>query len=208
MKCVPGCLLWVPSSKHHPRRLKVCMCRGLCAAWKRRSRPRIFQSRVCESGRHCQNSGSRESQRFQRSVVDVCSLRTKLIPAGGVVLGDWLLGHYRVDVLSNTESGNDRCSSGVLMLTVAMELGLFWMTRVHTGLHTCDLGSGLPSIHEVSGPGHKVQGERGKGVLRPQHLHLLQQPHDPRLSYRESLSAETYVHVVRSHTFQVGVADF
>lgn len=198
----------MPSSKHHPHRLKVCICHGLCAGWKRRSRPRILESRVCESGRHCQNSGSRESRRFQRSVVDVCSLRTKPIPAGRVVLGDWLLGRYRVDVLSNTESGNDWCSSRGLTLTVAMELGLFWMTRVHTALHTCDLGTGLPSIHRVSGPGHEVQGEWGKGVLRPQHLHLLQQPHNPRLSYGEGLSAETYVHVIQSHIFQVGVTDF
>lgn len=125
----------------------------------------------------------------------------------GVVLGDWLLGRYRVNVLSNTESGNDWCSSGGLTSTVAMELGLFWMTRVHTWLHTCDLGTGLPSIHGVSGPGREVQGERGKGVLRPQPLHLLQQPHDPRLSYREGLSAETYVHVIQSHIFQVGVTE-
>ena len=125
--------------------------------------------------------------------MDVCSLGTKPIPAGGVVLGDWSLGHYRVDVLSNTESGNDWCSSGGLTSTVAMELGLFQMTQLHTGLHSCDLGTGLLSTHEMSGQGVRCRG--GEGRSAPPASPPAAAPHSPHLSYGDCLSAETNVHV-------------
>ena len=151
-------------------------------------------------------SGSRESRCFRGSVVDVCSLGTKLIPARGVVLGDWLLGHYRVDVLSNMESGNDWCRSGGLTSTVAMELGLFQTTQLHTGLHTCDLGTGLLSPHGMSGRGVRCRG--GEGRSAPPACPPAAAPHGPHLSYGDCLSAETNVHGHQGHIFQGGVTEF
>ena len=118
----------------------------------------------------------------------------------------WLLGHYRVDVLSNMESGNDWCSSGGLTSTVAMELGLFQTTQLHTGLHTCDLGTGLLSPHGMSGRGGRCRG--GEGRSAPPACPPAAAPHGPHLSYGDCLSAETNVHGHQGHIFQGGVTEF
>ena len=83
---------------------------------------------------------------IKHSTASFYSLKTKKIPTGTVVLGEWL-GHYRVStrvgVLRSLGSGNQPVQITRLMATVAMELGpfqRFLSCDLGTGPHICDLG--------------------------------------------------------------------